>query len=120
MSVTRNEGEAVQPIRENADTTPAVYYSVTSLGQSDSPPPVTPASWYPDPVSPGVVRYWDGLRWTEHRQAATPVATATVYNNVHVSDHGSDAVLHLLLTIFTCGLWLPIWILIEFVRAISR
>lgn len=31
------------------------------------PPPSTPAGWYPDPSGARGQRYWDGLRWTEHR-----------------------------------------------------
>jgi hypothetical protein len=27
-----------------------------------------PAGWYADPEAPGHQRYWDGVRWTEHRQ----------------------------------------------------
>lgn len=27
----------------------------------------TPAGWFPDPESPGKMRYWDGSAWTEHR-----------------------------------------------------
>jgi hypothetical protein len=30
------------------------------------------AGWYPDPEDPGRWRYWDGLRWTEHRSAPSP------------------------------------------------
>lgn len=29
-----------------------------------------PADWYPDPQQPGLLRYWDGQRWTEHTAAA--------------------------------------------------
>lgn len=78
------------------------------------------ANWYPDPANPGILRYWDGTQWTEHRQAATPVAQAIVYNNVRASGGGSDAALHLILTLLTCGLWLPIWILIEIIKAVSK
>ena len=32
------------------------------------------AAWYPDPQSPGHVRWWDGTNWTEHVSVpATPV-----------------------------------------------
>ncbi len=33
------------------------------------------AAWYPDPKSPGYVRWWDGTNWTEHVSVpAAPVA----------------------------------------------
>jgi hypothetical protein len=32
----------------------------------------TPAQWAPDPHQPGQLRWWDGVRWTEHTTAATP------------------------------------------------
>lgn len=31
------------------------------------------AGWYPDPATPGQLRYWDGAQWTEH-VAAVPQA----------------------------------------------
>ena len=76
--------------------------------------------WYPDPQNQGVQRYWDGERWTERVAAATPQANAVVYNNVRVKGVGGDSALHLLLTILTCGLWLPVWIVIEIIRAFSN
>jgi hypothetical protein len=67
------------------------------------------------------MRYWDGVRWTENRHAAAPLATATVVNNVQVRGGGdSMAGLHIVLTILTCGAWLPIWLLIEIIKAVAR
>ena len=32
--------------------------------------PLPPPGWYPDAT--GAVRWWDGVRWTEHQQAPPP------------------------------------------------
>ncbi len=122
MSVGTPEGWDAESPRSAVDKTPPVYHPTIPLDPTDPPPPVTPANWYPDPSAPGLLRYWDGTRWTDHRQTVTPAATATVINNISVprGGNGSDVALHLILTILTCGLWLPFWILIEIIKAISR
>jgi hypothetical protein len=33
-----------------------------------------PPAWYPDPATPGLMRWWDGYQWTQHQQPATPVS----------------------------------------------
>lgn len=36
-----------------------------------------PAGWYADPVSPGIVRFWDGAAWTEHTAPREPAPVST-------------------------------------------
>jgi len=43
------------------------------MTQQPTPSLPPPPGWYPDPTGPGL-RWWDGYRWTEHAQAATPPA----------------------------------------------
>ena len=47
------------------------------MTDSQAPPP--PADWYEETENPGVLRWWDGAAWTDHRQAiaASPYAAAT-------------------------------------------
>lgn len=35
-----------------------------------------PADWYPDPVTPGYYRYWDGHNWTDLSRPSIPYAAA--------------------------------------------
>lgn len=37
-----------------------------------------PPGWYDDPPNPGVLRYWDGTRWTEHRAPGVVGTTTTL------------------------------------------
>ena len=34
------------------------------------------AAWYPDPQTPGQVRWWDGSNWTEHVSVPAPSAVS--------------------------------------------
>ncbi len=60
--------------------------------------------WYPDPQGPGQ-RYFDGQQWTAHHQPAPqPPVTMEV--------KGPNHALHFILTVCTCGFWLPVWIIV--------
>ena len=96
------------------------------------------AGWYPDPAGLPRQRYFDGQEWTGHYsdqytlQRLSDAERADRLNAVIV-DNAKDGwrveshtqfqavlvspgepqgnVLHAVLTLLTCGLWLPIWIL---------
>jgi hypothetical protein len=77
------------------------------------PPPTTPmvttpAGWYP---LYGEQRYWDGVRWTEHRApAAVPVPAQVAHGPVVVTDartNGAEVAVAWVLTVLTLGYLLP-------------
>jgi hypothetical protein len=37
-----------------------------------------PAGWFPDPQTPGQLRYWDGAAWTAHTQPGAPAVPPNV------------------------------------------
>lgn len=82
------------------------------------------AGWYPDPAGRPGQRYHDGQRWTEHFAPPPlpypyPAQPGGYYPQqppavaVAVSTGGGvNHALHAVLTFFTCGMWLPVWILV--------
>jgi hypothetical protein len=86
--------------------------------------PAPPAGWYADPSGTPGPRYWDGARWT---QVPPPLQqpTVVVNNNIVAGGYtppvyvatGPNHALHAVLTLFTCGAWLPIWIIVAIVDA---
>ena len=68
---------------------------------------------YDDPSSK-LKRWWDGEKWTEN---FAPVASGGHPQVVVTQVNGSgkkrvNHTLHLILTIFTFGLWAPVWIIL--------
>ena len=91
------------------------------LAQRESSPP---PGWYPFPTEPTTQRYWDGSAWTktnaEKLDAKITALTIQGYRvefrsdtqAVMVKGKRPNHVLHLLLTIFTLGLWGIVWIIL--------
>lgn len=77
----------------------------------------TPAGWYPNQA--GVMQWWDGHQWTQHTQPANNVQVATqapvIVNQrkAYKTSHG----FHLLMSIITLGLWLPVWLIVGMYNA---
>jgi hypothetical protein len=79
---------------------------------SFGPPPEsphTPAGWYP---AHGELRYWDGERWTEHRQALQPSYQGHPVqpSPVVVTDsrtNGVEVAFAWVFTVLTLGYFLP-------------
>jgi Protein of unknown function (DUF2510) len=74
--------------------------------------------WYPDPYGKGEYRYFDGANWTSGASpvpgylAPAPPAPAQPGVAVAVANGGPNHALHAVLTLLTCGLWLPVWIIV--------
>lgn len=106
------------------------------------PPPTVPAGWYPDPDNHtgfrygGVpsMRYFDGVQWTDNRapmqrrQPQQPMPGQPIIVNqqfapqaapsaVVVYNNGTSHGLHLVLTILTCGMWLPVWAIVTIINS---
>ncbi|MFA5708756.1 DUF2510 domain-containing protein [Mycolicibacterium sp.] len=79
----------------------------------------TPApGWHPDPGGQPGQRYHDGRRWTQHFVPTPPPAQPPPAVAVAVSTGGgANHALHAVLTLLSCGLWLPVWILVAIFSA---
>lgn len=80
------------------------------------------AGWFPDPSGQPGQRYYDGQRWTQHfAPIPPPIAPPPPSVAVAVSTGGGpNHALHAVLTLFTCGMWLPVWILVAIFSSSSR
>ena len=76
----------------------------------------TPAGWYND--GSGRQRYWDGAQWTEHFAPITtwqaPSTQVVVERGkVYKTSHG----FHLIMSLITLGLWVPVWVIVGIYNA---
>ena len=44
---------------------------MTSGYNSNLEPPKAASGWYRDPDDPSLLRFWDGMSWSDHRQSAS-------------------------------------------------
>jgi len=89
--------------------------------------PAGPSGWFPDPNGQPGQRYYDGRKWTEHfAPHPPPPQPPVVINNIVgtpqpiVVSAGTNHALHLILTLLTCGMWLPVWIIVAIAGSGSR
>jgi Protein of unknown function (DUF2510) len=73
--------------------------------------------WYADPYGQPVLRWHDGTAWTAYTVAqpqpqpqATKAPIAVAIAGGGRGGIGGWHLLHLVLTVCTAGLWLPVWI----------
>jgi len=76
------------------------------------PAPAPQPGWYPDPSGGPRQRYFDGHQWTI---SAPPQPSIVINNNIVAPAGGPNTALHLALTLFTCGMWLPVWLIIALI-----
>ncbi len=79
-----------------------------------------PCGWFPDPSGAPGQRYFDGKQWTHYGPPPPPQPSIVINNTVGtpapvVVSTGPNHALHLVLTLLTCGMWLPIWVIVALV-----
>lgn len=68
--------------------------------------------WYPDPDGGPEKFYWDGTNWTDLPPPPTS-ARSPLPPGERTIVTGPNHVLHAVVTLLTCGLWLPVWLIIS-------
>jgi hypothetical protein len=67
------------------------------------------ANWYQSPTHPGFYERWNGTEWTGEIIPTEKFAKRNQTNHT----------LHLILSICTLGLWIPVWIVVGIVNTIA-
>jgi hypothetical protein len=96
---TTRDGTAAAPVLQPPSTLPAVV-------PPTAPVVTTPPGWYP---LNGEQRYWDGLRWTEHR-APAPAYRPAYQAPMLITDartNGAEVAIAWIATVLTLGYMLP-------------
>jgi len=129
------DDEAVAPAPEAVET------STEDAIETETPSEQTPAGWFQDPNVPNQQRYWDGSTWTDQTKEAEGGVSTTArssaerkallaqqlqngaarglriesqsdFQAVLVEGQPVNHVLHAIITLFSCGLWGVVWIIL--------
>ncbi|GAA0915004.1 hypothetical protein GCM10009557_88080 [Virgisporangium ochraceum] len=85
-------------------------------------PGITPPGWYT--VADGRELWWDGDRWIvvppRNTGAMAPYQPHYPTHIVTTSPVQTNHLLHLVLTLVTCGFWAPVWALVWILNYFSE
>jgi hypothetical protein len=97
------------PVLGLRETRESHYARHMTLDQPNASP--APADWYD---FQGRQRWWDGASWTENwGPTAAPNSVVVVQQR-----QGTNHILHLLLSVVTFGLWIPVWVIVATVNSL--
>ena len=81
------------------------------MSQAQLPPP----GWYQ--TGTGLERWWDGRTWGPQTR---PLPAVVPHKAVAWVPHQTHPTFHLIMTLITCGLWLPVWLVIAIVQGMTK
>lgn len=77
--------------------------------------PLPQPGWYPSGTN--LERWWDGQQWGPQTR---PTVTAIPRKAVAWVPHQTHPLFHLIMTVLTCGLWLPVWLVIAIIQSVTK
>ncbi len=83
--------------------------------------PAAAPGWHAAPDGAPYQRWWDGTTWTDHtRPLQEQVAWPQPGRAVTKAPQPTNHILHLLLTVLTCGFWAPVWVFMTLANKASK
>lgn len=82
------------------------------------PQPLPPPGWYAN--GPGLERWWDGRQWGPQTRALQVQVPQMPRMAVTRQPRRTSHLFHLVMSLITFGLWLPVWALVAILNKVSR